>query len=413
MQIGDTLELPSIDVSIQFVDFAIGIPDYSDITVDVQYIFIVNLPNDRSCEECFLWLDEFQINGTPVEYQVGTYSWNEFQPVSPDYLETETMAFAVTYESTYTDLSYTMHCAASEALDITFISDQSFWDVVNVDSNNTVTDYQAKLDLQNGIFTYDLTESDESDFEIDGWYKLTGRVLYSGKYMGELTDDYQICFSMAEASWWPQYYCYFTEEAWNRLPDLSSGDIVTLYGRYDYVAIVGYNFHDCTIESPAGTFVLNDAGEAEVIPFGLLDEDDATSVSSPPDYSYEGGQTNDYVNILGKYEHESNGCVVTLNEFTGEGGGYTIDFFLSEESYQTNDIFDSDLEGTFYYMNGMEEFSFIVDGYDTCLYFYMTGDDTAEIRVLNNEWETIGENEIPVNLIEGTWYRTEEYQSLV
>ena len=42
----------------------------------------------------------------------------------------------------------------------------------------------------------------------------------------------------------------------------------------------------------------------------------------------------------------------------------------------------------------------------------MVGDDTAEIEVLNNSWESIGENEIPVSLIEGIWYRTEEYQSL-
>ena len=63
-------------------------------------------------------------------------------------------------------------------------------------------------------------------------------------------------------------------------------------------------------------------------------------------------------------------------------------------------------------MDDTAEYSFEIEGDWAYLYFYMVGDDTAEIEVLNNSWESIGENEIPVSLIEGIWYRTEEYQSL-
>lgn len=129
-------------------------------------------------------------------------------------------------------------------------------------------------------------------------------------------------------------------------------------------------------------------------------------------YNYSNSGTSQHISILGKYEHENNGCVITVNEFTGDGGGYTLEFFLSEENYQEYEYLNADLMGTFYYMDDTAEYSFEIEGDWAYLYFYMVGDDTAEIEVLNNSWESIGENEIPVSLIEGIWYRTEEYQSL-
>ena len=129
------------------------------------------------------------------------------------------------------------------------------------------------------------------------------------------------------------------------------------------------------------------------------------------DYSAAG-----YENILGKYEHESNGCVISIDEFTDDGGGNTISFFLSEQNHQNweeNFYLEADLRGVFYAAAGTPEYSFEVDGYVAYLYFYMTGEDIAEIQVLNNSWDTIGDNNIPVDLLEGTWYRTEEWQSLM
>lgn len=266
IQLGETIDLPSIKSSIRFIDFIVNDIDYSNISASVDFVFAVDLPNKKSCEACAEWLNEFQINGTSVDYEVGIYWSDMFVSGDPENIESDSLVFWITYPSDYKDQSYVLECAAGNNLNLRFVVEESFWDIVHVDSDNLLMSYQYQLDKQYGITAYDLREEGPFDFEVGNWYKLTGKVISAGKYLGELTDKYQISFGITESSWLGWYYCYFTEEEWNRLPKISSGDVITIYGRYDYNALVSDNFNDCTSKSLAGTFILNENGEAEVIP---------------------------------------------------------------------------------------------------------------------------------------------------
>ena len=75
-------------------------------------------------------------------------------------------------------------------------------------------------------------------------------------------------------------------------------------------------------------------------------------------YNYSNSGTSQHISILGKYEHENNGCVIAVNEFTGDGGGYTLEFFLSEENYQEYETTSPGSGGCFYLVLAFDDASF-------------------------------------------------------
>lgn len=247
----ETVEFSSVHTSVTFEDFYVGTPDYDTLSVPVDILLRVTFP-DTNMNSRRNWLSDFCVDGTSISQDTRYYTQGL------DYIQ-----YKIPYTAVYDRNDCQITCKINDNLNINIDFQYSFWDFDGIDKEYAIAYKQEQIDSEYGITFVDWrTDANSLDYIEGNLYKMTGKIQTCGKYMGNLTDKYYITLTAARAFPGVDTHCYFSEAEWNKAPTISSGDIVTFYGYYEFWGL-GWNFENCTFESPAGVFTIEDKPDSQ------------------------------------------------------------------------------------------------------------------------------------------------------
>lgn len=258
IKLSDAINLPSIQSRIKFDDIQVGELNYDELSTTITFIFKIIVPNSESVDIYKNWLENFAINDSSI-LELSTFGHNDIKGG----------IFYTTYKvsgiATSGDDEYLLSCNVNDNLTLNFVYPHSFWELPGMDKDSAILYNQEKLDEEFGIELVNWDENaNQKDYIQGNPYKMTGKILSSGQYFGELASAYYITLDAAYAFPGVDVHCYFTQEEWDNRPTFENGDLVTLYAYYDYWSL-GWNFTGCSFSSLAGTYSIDSNGMPQIL----------------------------------------------------------------------------------------------------------------------------------------------------
>lgn len=341
LKLHDSVNFPSINATMTFEDIMVGDINYEDLSATLNFIINIDFSNTREFKAYSKWLNNFEVNDTTVGYRAGDfYGSNSIFIDAENWVDPlDHCRYMVSYHTKYTDDKYVLGCIINDGLSIALDYDYSFWDLDGIDKQDAIDYNQKKIDSDYGITSVDWQDNANTLDYVEGdIYKMTGEIISGGKYFGSLTDKYYLIFDAAYAFPGVDVHCYFDAYEWDKVPTFDIGDIITVYGCYEY-NILGWNFDACSIESPAGTYILPDTPGTNDISENSAAQTANPVMSPQPSNELPNSNTNDfppsftpiegYSDHLGKYIDEY-GRILEVSVGTGEGISYFINIYANQ-----------------------------------------------------------------------------------
>lgn len=120
--LNEGVRLDSIDTTVSFSNVSVHEPDYDTMTTVIDFYFTIDIPEPKKFQPYFTWLNEFEVNGTNVEYEVGTLAAGVFLPAGTGKTyQIRSIVYKVSYAAQPTETEFRILCKVNDDLEFEFI----------------------------------------------------------------------------------------------------------------------------------------------------------------------------------------------------------------------------------------------------------------------------------------------------